>query len=325
MQFFKNRITIENKSELEQYINRYEHGTSGLSFSSLYIWRKTNDFSYEIINDFLCVAGQANFEGFEGEPFVFPLLPLNGICSAEAMKKALKRIIERFRELGKPFVIRLIPESMLKFYRQIMPGKLLFLRDRANDDYVYRVEDLANLRGRRFHGKKNHVNRFERELKGRYEVVPMSSDQAEEAVKLLEYVDSKKNVQGFESGMLSMEAEALRDILPKFEQLNMEGVALRIDGKLQAYACGGPLGEHTIVEHIEKANTDFPGIYQKINQVFCQSVLGKYELINREEDMGLEGLRKAKSSYKPCWMVEKYIAMLKDDTEAIERYSDIEG
>lgn len=325
MHFFQNEITIENKEELEEFINRFDHDTSGLSFSSLYLWRKANGFTFEVINDFLCIAGRTNFEGFEEEPFVFPLLPLKGECDAGKMKKTLAVISERFQELGKPFVMRLIPEHMLAHYRDLLPGRFLFIRDRANDDYVYRTKTLAELRGRTFHGKKNHVNRFNREFAGRFEVRPMSAEYTEDALALLKYIDSKKQVEGFEAGMLEMEAGVLKDVLPDFDRLGLEGVALLIDGKLEAYAFGGPLGDQTIVEHIEKANIDFPGIYQKINQAFCSSVQDKYEFVNREEDMGLEGLRKAKSSYRPCRMVEKYIVLPADDTEAIERYSHVEG
>ncbi len=121
--------------------------------------------------------------------------------------------------------------------------------------------------------------------------------------------------------MLRMEAEALQDILPVYDRLGLEGCAILIDGRLEAYAFGGALGDDTIVEHVEKANTDFAGLYQKINNEFCRMMQGKYKYVNREEDMGLEGLRKAKTSYKPVKMIEKSIAMLVDDKEAIERYS----
>ncbi|MDD7408603.1 MAG: phosphatidylglycerol lysyltransferase domain-containing protein [Anaerovoracaceae bacterium] len=314
---------MDKKEELGNFLNRYPHETSGLTFTSLYMWRKSNQFTYEIIDDFLCVAARSNFEGFEEEPFVFPLLPLNGECDAAKMKDAMGVIFDRFRELGKPYVMRLIPSHMIKHYQELMPGKFLFLEDRANHDYVYKVDDLANLSGRRFHGKKNHVNKFNKELEGRYEVIPMSADLADEAIELLTYIDGKKDVEGFEASMLGEEAMILKDTLPHFDELGMEGAAIRIDGKLEAYAFGGPLGDNTIVEHIEKGNIDYPGIYQKINQEFCKAVQGKYEFVNREEDMGLEGLRKAKTSYKPCRMIEKSIAMLADDKEAIARYSDL--
>lgn len=321
MYFFRNEITIDKKEELEDYLNAFEHRTSGLTFSSLYMWRKANLFSYEIINDFLCVAGQSNFEGFKDEPFVFPLLPLKGDCDGEKMKRTLEEVIKRFEDFGEPFVMRLIPPHMQSSYMDVMPGKFLFLNDRANHDYVYSVDELAELKGKRFHGKKNHVNRFDREYEGRYEVVPMSAQLVAEAIKLLEYIDAKKQVEGFEADMLQMEAEALHDILHVYDRLGLEGCAILIDGKLEAYAFGGPLGSDTIVEHVEKANVDYAGIYQKLNNEFCKMMQGRYKYVNREEDMGLEGLRKAKTSYRPVEMIEKSIAMIVDDKEAIERYS----
>lgn len=320
MDFFSNRITIDKKEELEDYINRYAHETSGMTFSSLYLWRDVNDFTYEVISSFLCVAGQSNFEGFEEEPFVFPLLPLKGECDAKNMRRALDAVTDRFRQLDKPYVMRLIPSHMIQSYIDLIPAQFLFLTDRANYDYVYRTEDLAGLKGRRYHSKKNLVNRFDREQAGRYEIVPFSADMADEALALLRYIDAKKQVTGFEADMLRMEQNVLMDALPAYSRLGLEGVGLRIDGRLEGYAIGGPLGTDTIVEHIEKANVDFPGIYQKLNQAFAQLCLGRYEFINREEDMGLAGLRKAKTSYRPCRMIEKSIAVFADDTEAIERY-----
>ncbi|MBR2779191.1 MAG: DUF2156 domain-containing protein [Firmicutes bacterium] len=320
MDFFSNRITIDRKEEIEDYINRYAHETSGLTFSSLYLWRDVNDFTFEVISNFLCVAGLSNFEGFEDEPFVFPLLPLKGECDAKNMRRALDAVTDRFAQLDKPYVMRLIPKHMIQSYIDLIPAQFLFLTDRANYDYVYRTEDLAGLKGRRYHSKKNLVNRFNREQEGRYEIVPFSADMAEEALSLLEYIDEKKQVTGFEADMLHMEKGVLMDALPEYRRLGLEGVALRIDGKLEGYAIGGLLGSDTIVEHVEKANVDFPGIYQKLNQEFAKACLGRYEFINREEDMGLAGLRKAKTSYRPCRMIEKSIAVFADDTEAIERY-----
>ncbi len=324
MYLFKNKITLDSKDEIESFVNEYPHETSGLTFSSLYMWRNQNYFSYEIINDFLCVAGLSNFEGFEEDPFVFPLLPLNGECDGNNMRLTLLELIDRFKATGEPFVMRLIPPHMKSSYMDVLPGKFLFLNDRPNHDYVYLVDDLAELRGRRLHSKKNHVNRFDREFADRYEIVPMSSDLKEEALDLLKYIDEKKDLQGFEADMLEMEADVIEDILPDFNRLGLEGCAILIDGKLQAYAFGGRLGDDTIVEHIEKANVDYPGLYQKLNQEFCRMCQGRYTYINREEDMGLPGLRSAKLSYKPIKLIEKSIAMIADDEEAIRRYSSVE-
>ncbi|MBR5228501.1 MAG: DUF2156 domain-containing protein [Firmicutes bacterium] len=319
--FFSNKITLENRKEIEEFVNAYPHETSGLTFTSLYMWRDQNRFSYEVINDYLCVAGYSNFEGFQDEPFIFPLLPKKGICDKKKLRDAMEEVVHRFREAGQPFVMRLVPPRLSPIYKDIMPGELLVLNDRANHDYVYLVDDLAELKGRKYHGKKSHLNRFNRELEGRYEIVPMSGALAEEALELLEYIDSRKQVEGFAADMLAMEKAVLNDIMPSFEELGFEGVALRIDGKLQAYAFGGRLGDDIVVEHVEKANIEYPGIYQKINSEFCKLFQGRCRYINREEDLGLEGLRKSKSSYKPFKMIEKCIIMMADDEEAVRRYS----
>lgn len=319
--FFSNRITLENRKEIEQFVNAFPHETSGLTFTSLYMWRNQNYFSYEIINDFMCVAGLSNFEGFEDEPFVFPLLSRTRVCDKKKLKETMEEVIRRFEEKGYPFIMRLVPPHMRNIYNDLFPGRFLTLNDRANHDYVYMVDELSELKGRKYHSKKNHLNRFEREFEGRYEVVDMTAELADEALELLEYIDSRKQVEGFAADMLAMEKEVLNDIMPKFTELGFEGVALRIDGKLEAYAFGGRLGPNIIVEHVEKANIEFPGIYQKINSEFCKKFRDICKYVNREEDLGLEGLRKAKLSYKPVKMIEKCIIMQADDEEAIKRYS----
>lgn len=324
MYLFENRISLEHREELERYLNAFPHKTSGMTFTSLYMWREANQFSWEIIDDFLCVAGSSNFEGFEEEPFIFPLLPLEGRCHPGKLRVALARVILKFRREGYPFVMRLIPDHMVESYKAAFPGKMIFIQDRPNHDYVYLTESLATLSGRRFHKKKNLVHLFDREYLGRYEIKLMSSEMAEEAMELAEYLEEKKDIDGFEREMLSMEFHVLRDILPKFDELGFEGVAIYIDGKLQAYAFGGKMDDETVVEHIEKGNIEYKGIYQKLNNEFCKLMKDKYKYVNREEDMGLDGLRHAKISYRPCNMVEKYIAMMTDDKEAILRYSNVD-
>ena len=148
----------------------------------------------------------------------------------------------------------------------------------------------------------------------------MSSGLAAEALDLVKRINEAKKVSYCERILLEGEYEMMQKVLPDFEKIGLEGVALRIGGILQGIAFGGPLGADTIVEHVEKANVEYNGIYQKLNNEFCKSLKGRYEFINREEDMGLEGLRKSKMSYKPTRLVDKYIALLDGDEEAMECY-----
>lgn len=320
MDFFKNKISLENKEELESFLNGFPHETSGLSFSSIYMWSREYTYTYEIIEDYLCIAGLSNFENEEEAPFLFPLLPREGRWEKEKLRYVFDLLIQRFSDIGKPFVMRLVPENLRKIYEEAMPERFVFIDDPSNADYIHLTEDLAALRGKRFHGKKNHLNRFNTLYASECKVVPMSSSMTEEALELVKCINQVKEVSYCERLLLDGELEMMQKILPDFERIGLEGVAIRIGGKLQAFAFGGRLGDDTIVEHVEKANVAYTGIYQKLNNEFCRAAERRYRYVNREEDMGLEGLRKSKMSYKPLRLVEKQIMLLQGDEKALECY-----
>ena len=148
----------------------------------------------------------------------------------------------------------------------------------------------------------------------------MSSSLAGEALDLVSRINGAKEVSGCEKILLEGESRMLEKVLADFERIGLEGVALKIGGTMQGFAFGGPLGGDTIVEHVEKANVSYNGIYQKLNNEFCRSLGDRYEFVNREEDMGLEGLRKSKMSYRPVRLVDKYIALIDGDEEGLKRY-----
>ena len=320
MEIFKNEIKLSDREKLEEFIGGFPHETSGVSFSSIYMWSREYTYRYEIVDDFLCMAGLGNFKGEEEEPFLFPVLPRGGKCDKDRLAAVLENLIGRFRKGGKPFVMRLIPAKLREIYEAALPERFIFIDDRSNYGYLYRVSDLAELKGKAFHGKKNHLNRFNCEYGSSCEVVPMSSALTEEALDLVKRINDGKEVSRCERILLEGESLMLEKALPDFEKIGLEGVALRIGGKLQGFAFGGPLGKDTIVEHVEKANIAYNGIYQKLNNEFCRSLGDRYEFVNREEDMGLEGLRKSKNSYRPVRLIEKCIALLDGDEEAMERY-----
>ena len=320
MEIFKNEIKLSDRQKLEEFVGAYPHETSGMSFSSIYMWSREYTYRYEIIGDFLCMAGLSNFKDEEEEPFLFPVLPRGGKCDRKKLAETLEELIGRFRKADRPFVMRLIPDRLREIYDEALPGRFLFIDDRSNYDYVYRVSDLAALKGKAFHGKKNHLNRFNCEYGSSCEVLPMSSSLAGEALDLVRRINEEKEVTGCERILLEGESRMLEKTLPDFERIGLEGVALRIGGTLQGFAFGGPLGKDTVVEHVEKANVAYNGIYQKLNNEFCRSLGDRYEFVNREEDMGLEGLRRSKNSYRPVRLISKCIALLDGDEEALKRY-----
>lgn len=311
MFMFENRITVEDRPFLEEYLNGYDYKTSGLSFSALYMWRDINRFSWTRSGDYLLLAGISHLELEDGiiEPFLFPPLTKTGAYDSEGVREALEEAKKIFEEKGHPFSIRLLPFHMIDIIENACPGKMKFIEDRPNYDYVYRRQDLVELKGRDYHAKKNHLNYFHKNYQ--YEYVPLTSAMADDAMRFIDEFNQRKEVPEHEMQMLKMEERAMEDVFRNLEKVGYTAGAILIDGKIEALTIGGTLNKNTITVHVEKANINFRGLYQAINNEFCINVPPFVKYINREEDMGIPNLRKAKLSYKPVKMVEKYIAVFK--------------
>ena len=311
MYMFDGRITLEDKELLEEYLNGFDYQTSGLSFSALYMWREINEFSWQIIGDYMCISGISHLELEDGIilPFLFPPLTRTGEYDPESLRKTIYEAKKIFEEKGQEFSIRLLPFHMIDIIKKACPGEMRFIDDRPNYDYVYRTQDLINLSGRDYHGKKNHLNYFHRTYE--YEYVPLTSDMRDDAMRFIDEFNARKQVPEHEMQMLRMEEEAMYDVFSNIEKIGYMAGTIMIDGKIEALAVGGVLNSRTITEHVEKANVNMRGLYQAINNEFCKAMASNVKYINREEDMGIANLRKAKLSYKPCKLVEKYIAKFK--------------
>ncbi|MGI6737097.1 MAG: DUF2156 domain-containing protein [Anaerovoracaceae bacterium] len=312
MYMFDGRITLKDKEMLDTYLNGYDYRTSGLSFSAMYMWKEANQFSWRQFGDYLCLAGVSHLELEEGIilPFMFMPLTRTGSYDPAALRQTLYEARDFFEEKGFPFSLRLVPLHMLDILREACPGELKFIDDRPNYDYVYRTQDLIELRGRAYHGKKNHLNYFQRTYD--YEYQTLTSAMAGEAMEFLDEFNARKDVPEHEMEMLKMEQEAMRDVLDNLETVGYDAGAIRINGRIEALAIGGTLNRNTVTEHVEKANVNYRGLYQAINYEFCRHVAHWAKYINREEDMGIPNLRKAKLSYHPCKLLEKYIVTFRE-------------
>lgn len=310
MYMFDNKISIDNRQILEEYLNGYEYKTSGLSFSAQYMWREINRFSWDIIGDYMCISGISHLELEDGIvlPFMFPPLTRTGEYDKDSLRETIYKSKEIFERAGQPFSLRLVPFHMMEMIKEACP-EICFKDDRPNYDYIYLTQDLIDLKGRAYHSKKNHLNYFKKTYE--YEYVEMTSDMADEAMQFISDFNARKEVPAHEMEMLRMEEEAMEDVFNNLESVGYSAGAILIDGKIEAIAIGGQLGKNTITEHVEKANVNYRGLYQAINNEFCRNVASKAKYINREEDMGIPNLRKAKLSYNPVKLLEKYIGVFK--------------
>ena len=311
MYMFDNRISIENRGIIEEYLNGYEYRTSGLSFTSLYMWRDINQFSWEIVGDYMCLSGVSHLELVDLLITDLMMPRINGIELITEVRKIDRDIPgliitakEMFEDKGYPFSLRLVPVHMLDIIKEACP-EINFEDDRPNYDYIYRVQDLVELKGRAYHSKKNHLNYFKKTYQ--YQYAELTSDMADEVMKFISDFNRKKEIPPHEMELLVMEEEAMEDVFRNLEKVGYIGGAILIEGNIEAVAVGGMLGSDTVTEHVEKANTDFRGLYQLVLNEFCRHVSSRAEYLNREEDMDIENLRKSKLSYKPVELLEKYI------------------
>lgn len=204
------------------------------------------------------------------------------------------------------FQMHCMLEEEMAMIEEWYPGEFEISYNRDESDYIYDREKLATLAGKKLHGKRNHINRFtENYPNWTYET--MSDDNMEECVAMAKQwckencVDEENEPDEEKQGETKLVVKAIRNR----KELGMIGGLLRADGRIVAITLGEPLTSDTFVVHFEKAFPEIQGAYPMINREFVKHELSEYNYVNREEDMGLEGLRKAKLSYKPEILLNK--------------------
>lgn len=215
-------------------------------------------------------------------------------------QKALDAVTAELRNLSSRVRICRVSEDFI--HRYLDHDNYTYKRDHDNSDYVYATRDLIELSGRKYHRKKNHLNNFLKSYE--FEYLELTADSVGRFLDLQEEWCRVKDCT--QTPALQSEDYAVRMALTYFEELDYKGAAISIDSKIEAFSLGEQLNADTAVIHAEKANPDIPGLYTAINQVVCSNAWSHLEFINREQDLGIEGLRKAKESYYPHHMVNKY-------------------
>ena len=232
MYIFDNRITIESRDELQKYLRGYRYCTSGLSFSSLYMWRDINDFSWEMFGDYMCICGMSHLELEEGIILPFMAVPLTSTGSYDSAKlrETVLMAKEKMEEAGYPFSMRLVPFPLTEELAKAFPGQLKIVADRDNFDYLYHKNDMIELKGRSLHKKKNHMNYFLKNYE--YEYKPLTSDMAEDAMRFIAEFNARKEIPPHERELLDMEERAMKDVFENIEKAGYLAGAILIDGKI---------------------------------------------------------------------------------------------
>ncbi len=224
-------------------------------------------------------------------------------------QKALREIIADAEERKIPCVFMGVYEEDKNLLETMFEGKFRFVEARDSFDYVYDINDLCDLSGRKFHSKRNHLHRFKDSCPD-YTFEKITKDNIN-IVKDFASSWYKEKLAANPVSDFDMEQIALGRAMQNFEALGMEGLLLKCKDEILGFTMGSRLSSTTFDIHFEKATDNIQGTYAAINNGFALYLRDKYPallFLNREEDMGIEGLRRAKESYRPHHLVEKYMA-----------------
>lgn len=306
-------ISLAQKPIYDGYFSRYPTIISEQNFTNFFMWRGSRPIQAIEADDSLIT-----YEEREVGVIIFG--PPAGPISMERAIEAVQSVTGKEVALCDRIAEAAIEPPVL--------GRFKVEEDRNYFDYTYLRNDLADLEGRKYHKKRNLIKQCLSENRCEYEGT--SEGNIGEVSEMMDRWCKHKGCK-VDRG-LCHEYRATREVLTNFADLGLTGGAIRIDGRIEAFTVGEALNENTAVIHLEKAMPEFKGLYQVINQWFCQHALDAFDYVNREQDVGVPGLRQAKESYYPDMLVKKFRiyplgkerAHLKESTE-FKRCLDEEG
>ncbi len=280
------KLVPADKELFDKYKNKLSRYSEN-SFVTLYLWDKYYNLHLCDEEGFLFIRFTIDGKN----QYLFPM-------GEGDVKKAFEKVMAEEEKVN----LRFVTDVQKEFIEENFPDEFCFTLREDLCDYVYETERLKSFSGKKLHGKKNHVNFFEKTYAYTYERVTKEVAINECKPLLLKWVDDKtKNLN-------PIEHDAMEKAFDNYELFNLIGGILRIDGEIVAMTFGERLTEDTVLVQIEKAREDIRGAYPMICKLFLENEWSDTTFVNREEDMGLEGLRKAKESYCPIFKTLKYQA-----------------
>lgn len=288
-------IEIKDKERITAALLASDFMGCEYSFANNMAWKRLSGSKISFCKNFyICCA----FETDDGAPhFIFPA----GNGDHRLVIGEMKRFSE---SMGKPLIISGVTEKTLGILSELFPEKFTAEYNRDSSDYIYLSSDLASLKGRKYHGKRNHFSKLKD-----YVYTPIKEKDFDDCICFC--TQSYNSLSDRQDHSSVAEQYAINTYFNHFNELGLCGGIIRINGETAAVTLGEQLNSETFCVHIEKADTRFPGIYAGINKLFAENAAKNLKYINREEDLGIEGLRKAKLSYHPAFLLNKYTVTFK--------------
>lgn len=297
-------VTLSDKPLFEKYAYRFGGKNCDMAFANIFCW--ASFYGNEICETEGFLLVRLLIDGRRKRGYLEPL----GEGDTE---KVIGLLAADAAEAGEPLRLQSLSQGFADALSRTGRGNSLFIfENRDFSDYIYPAESLRKLSGKKLQPKRNHINQFIRTYEYRYEA--LSSGHREEVFALLRKWREGKHA---DNRSLDVEEEVIRLGMENFDALGLSGGALYVGGRMIAFTYGSPVSDDTFCIHIEKADTEFESAFPMINRLFVGSLPEKYTWINREEDLGLKGLRNSKLSYHPEELYKKFYAIDRSSTEMV--------
>ena len=285
-------IELSDKDWINSLLTKSNFMSCEYSFANNMAWRRLGDTKICHYGDFyICCSF------YDEKPiFTFP-------AGEGDYKKLFKELREYSTSLGYPLVISAVNNESLAMLNEVFQNEFTSEKDEDSFDYIYNSKELIELQGKKYHQKRNHLANFYNNNNWSFE--PLNKDNQDECIELsaISYNDK----QSYDDISSVSEQFAINTFFNNFDNFGLKGGVIRIDGKVVAFSIGEKINSDTFCIHIEKAIPEIRGAYVAMNNEFAKYAANDCTYINREEDLGIEGLRKSKRSYYPCFQLEKSI------------------
>ena len=292
-------FSINDREEMEKYLINNTYRACDMGFQNMFLWRQQYEFRICIQDGFLFFRSLGDQHDFR-HYYKFPL-------GKGDLAAAVNSLIDHTREAGERLRFFALPEDAKNALEAALPGRFEFSENRDSADYIYLSESLDSLSGKKLHSKRNFINRFYQTYGNLILVEPIDPEDLGE----LREFHKKWCAQMQDDPDLAKETCAVLQAFDHYSALGLHGLILKVEGRIVAFSYGSELTPDTFDVHVEKADTDYAGSYTVINNRMAKEFGPKYKYFNREEDVGVEGLRKAKLSYQPEIILHRWNAALK--------------
>jgi len=292
-------ITIEDKERITSFTLTSKYMNCDFAFANMCSWQFYYDSEYAIQDNFLFI--RFLLEAREQKSYMFPV-------GEEDISHAISILEKEAQNDGHRLCISGITPEAKEQLSNLYPEGFRYIAERDYFDYIYSRDDLQFLKGKKYQPKRNHINKFKKLY--HYTYVPIEREMIPRCLDL-EYKWYQANKTNADIEDLRHENQSMIFALNHFDDLELTGGAIMINDEIIAFTYGSPVNKDTFAVHVEKADIQYEGIFSLINQEFISHLPEQYQYINREEDLGIPGLRQSKLSYHPTILLEKSTAIKK--------------